>query len=252
MKSGDFTNLAYYYGKSRPGYSDMVLDTLLAVQLTDKKDLQVCDLGAGTGIWTRQLVSKLIKPVFAVEPNEQMLSEGMKNSENVIWSKGSAEKTNLQNSYFHWVTMASSFHWADFDMALDEISRILQSGGCFTALWNPRVISINSKLNTIEEWIKARTKKPRISSGNSEFTQNLESNFKKRKDFRNFLYVESDHSRTISKEEYINAWKSVNDIRVSLGEVEFKNLIGLIDNLFEDNEMILNDYKTKSWSIFKR
>jgi ubiquinone/menaquinone biosynthesis C-methylase UbiE len=42
------------------------------------------------------------------------------------------------------VSMASSFHWADFDTACDEFHRILRSGGVFVALWNPRLIEVNS------------------------------------------------------------------------------------------------------------
>jgi ubiquinone/menaquinone biosynthesis C-methylase UbiE len=251
MKLGDFSDLAEHYAKSRPGYSELVLDSLIALQVAGKNELQVCDVGAGTGIWTRMVTTKLSKPVYAVEPNANMLRSGQNPEDNVIWIQGSAESTGLKSDFFHWVTMASSFHWTNLEIALDEFARILKPGGCFTALWNPREISEGSKLNLIEEWINARIKNPRISSGNSEFTSKLENNLTKRKDFHNFVFIEANHTRTISKSNYIETWKSVNDIRVQLGEVEFENLLKFIDKLFEDEELILNNYKTKSWSVFK-
>ena len=55
--------------------------------------------------------------------------------------------------------MASSFHWADYNLAITEFSRIL-SGGYFTALWNPRVIESSQLLIEIEEFLS--TLKPNI------------------------------------------------------------------------------------------
>ena len=48
------------------------------------------------------------------------------NGKIIKWLSGYAEQTNLSNSSCDWVTMASSFHWADFDLATKEFYRILR------------------------------------------------------------------------------------------------------------------------------
>jgi hypothetical protein len=47
-------------------------------------------------------------------------------------------------------SMASSFHWADFDRARDEFHRILRSGRVFVASWYPRFIEANPLLVEID------------------------------------------------------------------------------------------------------
>ncbi len=73
MKHGDFTSLAENYAQYRPGYSPFVLDVFCSLA----KGKECADIGAGTGIWSRQLAGRGIK-VTAVEPNDAMRSAGIK------------------------------------------------------------------------------------------------------------------------------------------------------------------------------
>tara|TARA_A100001037_G_C15144143_1_gene635400 strand:+ start:1231 stop:1518 length:288 start_codon:yes stop_codon:yes gene_type:complete len=81
-----------------------------------------------------------------------MRSEGLAANEGlgIRWLKGSAEDTGLPTSAFDICLMASSFHWAEFDVAMDEFARILRPGGLFVAFWNPRNIEANPLLVEIE------------------------------------------------------------------------------------------------------
>ena len=80
------------------------------------------------------------------------MAEGKMNTKGkkIEWINGSAENTYLKSNSADWISMASSFHWADFDKAISEFHRVLRKGGIFTALWNPRLISINPILVEIE------------------------------------------------------------------------------------------------------
>ena len=65
---------------------------LLAVQ-----HVGFADVGAGTGIWTRMVAAKGVKSARAVEPNDDMRSNGIADSAgtSIVWSAGKAEDTGL-------------------------------------------------------------------------------------------------------------------------------------------------------------
>lgn len=130
MKQGDFTKVAKHY-HNRPAYSEMLLRKLIAcVNDTQKdlKDLQVVEVGAGTGKLTKML-DEMGLNVLAVEPNDNMREEGIKYTQNtnIKWQKGSGEDTGVASNYADWVIMASSFHWTDPKKSLPEFRRILNS-----------------------------------------------------------------------------------------------------------------------------
>ena len=111
MKHGDFTALAKNYAQYRPGYSPFVLDAFLGCASKPASALCCADVGAGTGIWTRQVLARGVT-VDAVEPNDAMRTEGERQSAGlpVHWHAGSAEHTGLEPQQYNMVTMASSFH----------------------------------------------------------------------------------------------------------------------------------------------
>jgi SAM-dependent methyltransferase len=168
MKHGDFTGLAGDYAKFRPGYAPQVATAILSYVGRDAASIDAADIGAGTGIWTRMLADGGLHSVVAVEPNDDMRGQGIEASRgtSIVWRKGSAEATGLPDASADLVSMASSFHWADFEKACDEFYRILRPGGVFVALWNPRFVEGNPLLVEIEAQItKLKPDIQRVSSG---------------------------------------------------------------------------------------
>lgn len=130
MQQGDFTKVAKHY-HNRPAYSEMLLQKLVRCVNDENKslcDLQVVEVGAGTGKLTKMLSDMGMK-VLAVEPNDNMREEGMKYTQNMTikWQKGSGEDTGVESNFADWVIMASSFHWTDPKKSLPEFARILNS-----------------------------------------------------------------------------------------------------------------------------
>ena len=152
MKHGDFTGLAGDYAKFRPGYAPQVATAILGFIGKDPAKVDAADVGAGTGIWTRILAARGLHSVTAVEPNDDMRGQGVETSKTtgISWKKGSAEATGLADGSVDLLTMASSFHWADFDKACAEFHRALRPNGVFVALWNPRYIEANPLLVEID------------------------------------------------------------------------------------------------------
>ncbi len=251
MKHGDFTKLAKEY-VNRPGYSRNVLKMIGRSIGMDRRDFYVADVGAGTGKLTEELAG-LGMVGCAVEPNDAMREEGIKTFEgksNFIWSKGTAEHTNLPENNFDWVLMGSSFHWANTEEALIEFHRILKPGGYFTAIYNPRDIEGHELHERIEQVIyDSVPNMKRVSSGGKKNIGDIEGKLLSTKYFGNIIFTESPHSVTMSKERYMGVWRSVNDIRVQAGEDMFQKILDKIAEIIEPYEEIVVPYRSRAWTV---
>ena len=251
MKHGDFTALAKDY-INRPGYSREVLRMLGRAIGMDRRDFFVADVGAGTGKLTLEL-ARLGMIGCAVEPNDAMRAEGIKAFENdrsFVWSKGTAEHTDLPESSFDWVLMGSSFHWANTKEALTEFHRILKPGGYFTAIWNPRELEGHPVHEQIEKLIvDAVPDMKRVSSGHKQNIGDIESKLLSTKQFGNIVFTEAPHQIRMSKERYMGIWRSVNDIRVQAGEELFRKILKQIEELIAPLDEITVYYRSRAWTV---
>jgi ubiquinone/menaquinone biosynthesis C-methylase UbiE len=250
MKLGDFTGLAGDYAKFRPGYAPQVATAILSYLRRDVASVDAADVGAGTGIWTRTLAARGLRSVVAVEPNDEMREQGIESSRgtSITWRKGSAEATGLPDGSADLVSMASSFHWADFDKACYEFHRILRPGGVFVALWNPRFIEANPLLVEIEAQItRLKPDIRRVSSGRSGITERLTDMLSAKSQFADVLYLEGRHSQQQTPQQYIGAWRSVNDLQVQLGPELFRSFLEFIEKRTAGLAAIETTYLTRAW-----
>lgn len=255
LTHGNFTGLAENYAAYRPAYSETVLSAIVGVLHPPFSDVSFADVGAGTGIWTRMVASHKPKSVVAVEPNDDMRQWGEKGNVSedgasypIEWRKGSAEETGLETASKDWLTMASSFHWADFDKATAEFHRVLKPKGVFTALWNPRWIEVNPLLVEIEDYLyKLAPHIKRVSSGSSEFTASLAERLEASPYFEDVMYLEGRHSAFLTPEQYLGVWRSVNDVRVQAGEECFQEFLNFVEQRTKDLPHIEAVYKTRAW-----
>jgi ubiquinone/menaquinone biosynthesis C-methylase UbiE len=251
MKHGDFTSLAKQY-INRPGYSLRVLKHL-AAGISDKaRELILADVGAGTGKLTENLVELGLKG-YAVEPSDAMRQEAINSGTTLHsfqWLKGCAENTGLGKASVDWVLMGSSFHWTDKKAALSEFHRILKNGGFFTACWNPRDIDKNELHREIEGIIyRYIPDLKRVSSGASQNMGGVEEDLLSTGQFTNLIFMEAPHEEVMSKERYIGAWRSVNDIQVQAGPEKFERILHDIENLLKNTDSITVPYKTRAWTV---
>ena len=167
----------------------------------------------------------------------------------IAWSKGTAEATGLPARSFDLVTMASSFHWADFERACDEFQRVLRPEGVFAALWNPRLIEANPLLVEIEaEITRLKPDIRRVSSGRSGLTERLTDLLGKRTGFTDVLYLEGRHTVGQTPAEYMGVWRSVNDLQVQLGPTLFQRFLDYAEERTAGLAVIETTYLTRAWA----
>jgi SAM-dependent methyltransferase len=252
MRHGDFTGLAGDYARYRPGYAPQVAEALVRYAGHDAARLDAADIGAGTGIWTRELAALGLRSVVAVEPNEEMLAQGIETSRDnaIVWRRGSAEATGLPDASADLVTMASSLHWADFDRACDEFQRILRRPGAFAALWNTRLVEANPLLVEIEAHIAhLMPQLRRVSSGSSGLAGRLTGLLDAKPQFTDLLYLEGRHSLHQTPAHFIGAWRSVNDVQVQLGPELFQKFLDFAAQRVAGLKTIETTYLTRAWAV---
>jgi SAM-dependent methyltransferase len=118
------------YDRIRPSYPAEAVRWLIG-----EKPLRVVDLAAGTGIFTRLLLS-LGHEVVAVEPDEAMLAVLSTRTPRVEAHVGQAESIPLPSRSADAAVAAQAHWWFDASRAYAEIARVLRPGGMFGAIWN--------------------------------------------------------------------------------------------------------------------
>ena len=138
MNEQNFSGKSGVYSKSRPDYPQKLIEFLFDNFI--KENSVIADIGAGTGIFTKQL-SEFNNKIYAIEPNDDMFSslkENFENSENVESLKGAAEALPLPDKSVDFICAAQSFHWFDKEKFKAESGRILKENGFIILIWNVR------------------------------------------------------------------------------------------------------------------
>jgi len=133
--TGRFSDRADDYVKYRPDYPAAAIDAVLE-GLGDPAALVAADVGAGTGISSRQLADRGPR-VIAVEPNAAMRGAAAPHAR-VEWRDGTAEATGLAAASAGLVTCFQAFHWFRVREAATEFRRVLRPGGRLALVWNVR------------------------------------------------------------------------------------------------------------------
>ena len=130
-----FSDRAEDYARYRPDYPAAAVTAILA-GLAPPTELTIADIGAGTGILSRQLAERGAR-IVAVEPNASMREAATPHAR-ITWQDGTAEATGLPFAAHDAVTVAQAFHWFHPTIALPEFHRALRPGGRLAVLWNHR------------------------------------------------------------------------------------------------------------------
>lgn len=153
-----FSRAADAYERGRPEYpqeairfiADQLFDFQSAARRGTHDPLDVVDLAAGTGKFTRVLEiiregdPESIDSIIAVEPVAEMrvkcseMIERFGSGHPSMVLEGTAEKIPLSDASTDVITVAQAFHWFDGAKALPEIHRVLKPGGMLILVWNVR------------------------------------------------------------------------------------------------------------------
>ncbi|MNO49590.1 putative methyltransferase YcgJ [compost metagenome] len=124
------------YDRYRPEAPPMIIK-LLTDYLGTTPSL-VADIGCGTGLSTF-LWKDVADSVIGIEPNPDMIGKALdklsrlEEPKSVTFVQGYSNELPLTSGSVDIVTCSQSFHWMDPESTLQEISRVLRTGGVFAA-----------------------------------------------------------------------------------------------------------------------
>ena len=90
----------------------------------------------------------------------------------------------------------------------------------------------------------------RVSSG-TQNTKKWEEVLVSTRDFTDCFFMECDYSELWSKERYLEAWHSVNDIQAQAGEQRWAQILKMIEAKIAPLEEIKMLYKIRAWTARK-
>ena len=133
------------YDAARPNYPNDAIDHFTTAFKLDRS-MHVLDLGAGSGIFSRQL-RPFVGRVTAVEPSASMRDSFRSASSDMEIVDGGDISIPLDDDSVDAVFAAQAFHWFDAPRALNEIHRVLKPQGALGLIWNERDETV--------EWVSA-------------------------------------------------------------------------------------------------
>lgn len=70
-------------------------------------------------------------------------------------------------------------------------------------------------------------------------------------DFKDCFFMECDYIEMMSKERYLGAWHSVNDIQAQAGKKRWLEILNMIESKIEGLDIIEIPYKIRAWTVKK-
>jgi ubiquinone/menaquinone biosynthesis C-methylase UbiE len=129
-----FDLVADYYNRSRPDYAPGIFDALEDVPGGLHRVL-VADVGAGTGIASRQLLERGAK-VIALDVAQEMLRQARESTPSPACILSDGNVLPLRSHSVQFVCFAQAWHWFDPLRAASEVFRVLAPGGRWAAWWS--------------------------------------------------------------------------------------------------------------------
>jgi SAM-dependent methyltransferase len=131
-KATSFGTVADSYDRVRPGPAPAAVDWLVPAGCA-----VAVDLAAGTGLFTRELLSRAGR-VVAVEPDARMRDVLARRSPRLDVREGRGEAIPLPDASADAVFVSTAWHWFDLPRAVPEIARVLRPGGRLGIIWTSR------------------------------------------------------------------------------------------------------------------
>lgn len=254
-----FDNLAAQYQSFRPDYPDAsfaelrrTLNEALARGGFPLHPLLV-DMGAGTGISTRQIAGRVGLPwrIVGIEPNADMRREAQRTPTlaHVSYQDGCAEAFPFADRSVSAVTAAQAAQWFQRPSFYAECMRVLHSGGVVSILQNNRDWSRAGMLDEYERFLEAESPGYTRHYRDIDFVHELSA-----AGFADARVCRVTWERPMGRDDFIGMALSSTKVQAvvrRLGEQDVRRRIGAIWRSWCDGEHLALPYLTEIFLCFR-
>lgn len=124
-----FSTQADLYAKYRPTYPQELFDYIIGF-VNEKICAWDCATGNGQAA---QVLAEYFQKVEATDISEKQLQNAVR-KHNIHYQISSAEQTPFPDDHFDLITIATAYHWFDWNAFYNEATRVGKSG-CVVAAW---------------------------------------------------------------------------------------------------------------------
>ncbi|HUY52319.1 MAG TPA: class I SAM-dependent methyltransferase [Streptosporangiaceae bacterium] len=153
MSRSPFDPVAADYDTGRPSYPDGLF-TAIEQAARPLPGAVVLDVGAGTGIATRQLAARGAR-VVGVDLGESMLRRARARSPGMSCLQADGNGLPIRCGSVDLACFAQSWHWLDPERAGLEVARVLRRGGHWAAWWSLAWADGQTWFDTYQELMEA-------------------------------------------------------------------------------------------------
>jgi SAM-dependent methyltransferase len=226
------------YDAARPSYPDEAIG-YFSTALGLDQSMHALDLGAGSGIFSRQ-IRPYVGRVTAVDPSASMRESFRSANDDMEILDGSDVSIPVDDESVDVVFVAQAFHWFDASRALREIHRVLVSQGALGLIWNERDESVEwvSELSRAMQW---DTRQP--YEVGKDFTDTISAG-----PFTAVERVFFQHSQVLSREGLLERVLTTSYI-TTMDEEEREHLMAAVQRVAEQlEEPIVLPYVTTAYT----
>jgi hypothetical protein len=94
--------------------------------------------------------------------------------------------------------------------------------------------------------------RPNIKRASSDMKETLTEQLWSSPWFEDVVYIEGRHDILMPPERYLGIWRSVNELRLQLGEQQFDAFLDFVSERVADQRLIKATYATRAWSARKK
>lgn len=169
-----FTTKVERYARYRWDYAPEAIQGIFDITGLSS-DAIVADIGAGTGLLTKELVGR-VRLVVAIEPNPEMrqVTERLFGQNPMFISMGStAEATHLPDRSVDLITVGQALHWFKPEASLTEFQRILKPDGWLAAIFHSHIDqdvseALSAIYNVENGWDTTPSPKPKYGKSHTD------------------------------------------------------------------------------------
>jgi ubiquinone/menaquinone biosynthesis C-methylase UbiE len=226
------------YDAARPSYPDDAL-RYFSVALGLDTSMHALDLGAGSGIFSRQ-IRPFVGRVTAVEPSASMRESFRSGNDDMEMLEGNDVSIPIDDHCIDATFVAQAFHWFDAPRALEEIHRVLGPQGGLGLIWNERDESVEwvAELSRAMQW---DTRQP--YEVGKDFTDEISAG-----PFTDVERVTFKHSQRLSREGLLQRVLTTSYISTMEHEERQRLLASVNDVIDQLVEPIILPYVTTAYT----